>query len=494
MASSPATTQVQGALLALERGRFAELAELTALLATPGTGWAGVRALVLAELGRVDEAVALARPLVMSGCEALATMPHDEREVVAIMVGEVAVLAGDAELATAARILLTPLRGRFATLAHATLTLGPIDRVLGLLDLTTGDAEGAVEELRAAVALADQAPLWRARASLGLAGALRARDEPGDVTEAAAPARRTWPSSGLADPARGGSAWLAAPAPPRRRAACAGLIRRSTAPSRRGRRPSTSSRGRGSRGTAVLPRVERPPGMFSNGGRRVGWRAAGASGGIMGEQRRSIGRIGSARAHVPVGIVAIATLFVGALVLPPLTPAAAAGPCTVTWVGASGAWETAANWRDTSTSASRVPTDTDTVCIDDGVVGASVVVTATGAKGVAGLANREELRLSGLLTIGEGGDVDNSGVLVLTNSADVAGTDGGVPRARREHRDRADRRVGLAVGLRAHGRGGFAGLGRGRLGHDDRGQPGSLDLTDPDGDVRVARAERLGVL
>jgi hypothetical protein len=59
----------------------------------------------------------------------------------------------------------------------------------------------------------------------------------------------------------------------------------------------------------------------------------------MGEQRRSVGRIGSARARVPMGIVAIATLVAGALVLPPLSPAAAAGPCTVTWVGASGAWE-----------------------------------------------------------------------------------------------------------------------------------------------------------
>ena len=52
-------------------------------------------------------------------------------------------IAGDAELARCAASHLTGLGGRFAVIAHATVTLGPVDRMLGLLALTQGDAEAA---------------------------------------------------------------------------------------------------------------------------------------------------------------------------------------------------------------------------------------------------------------------------------------------------------------------------------------------------------------
>ena len=70
-------------------------------------------------------------------------------------------------------------RGRFAVVAHATVTLGPVDRLLGLLALTQGDVDTAVADLRAAVALAAQSPLWLARCQLALATALRTRDAAG---------------------------------------------------------------------------------------------------------------------------------------------------------------------------------------------------------------------------------------------------------------------------------------------------------------------------
>ena len=72
------------------------------------------------------------------------------------------------------------------------------------------------------------------------------------------------------------------------------------------------------------------------------------------------------------------------LVLPAATGSAVLGPCTIRWIGASGAWETAANWRDEGTAVSRVPVATDTVCIDDGNPLTSLVVTTSTGKTVAG--------------------------------------------------------------------------------------------------------------
>ena len=65
------------------------------------------------------------------------------------------------------------------------MTLGPVDRLLGLLALTQGDVDAAVADLRAAVDLAAQSPLWLARCQLALATALCARDAAGDAEEAA---------------------------------------------------------------------------------------------------------------------------------------------------------------------------------------------------------------------------------------------------------------------------------------------------------------------
>jgi hypothetical protein len=86
--------------------------------------------------------------------------------------------------------------------------------------------------------------------------------------------------------------------------------------------------------------------------------------------------------------VAAVMLFVAALlVVPAPPPAAAVGPCTISWVGGDGAWETATNWRDTATSATRLPVASDTVCIDDGNAQLSRIVTSTGFITVTGLDN-----------------------------------------------------------------------------------------------------------
>jgi hypothetical protein len=206
--SSPSTTRSQRGLLALERGQFAALGQLAAALADGSPAWQAVVALCLAETGELTAAVERARDLVEVGVDGTGELSEDEWGIATMLVAEVAAEAGDADLARWATAGLADRRGRFAVVAHATITLGPADRLLGLLALTVGDVDCAVAHLRHAVALAAQAPLWQARSELGLALALRARCGPGDAMEAAeliAGVR----ASAVADPSRGGSAWLA---------------------------------------------------------------------------------------------------------------------------------------------------------------------------------------------------------------------------------------------------------------------------------------------
>jgi hypothetical protein len=109
----------------------------------------------------------------------------------------------------------------------------------------------------------------------------------------------------------------------------------------------------------------------------------------------------------------------------PLVPTVAApvvsalGPCTIEWIGADGAWETAANWSDTASSANRVPVAADIVCIDDADTETSLVVTANSGKTVAGLSNAEDLRI-GSITVSAGGEVLNSGALTQGNFGSVS--------------------------------------------------------------------------
>jgi hypothetical protein len=207
--SSATTVQSQRGLLALERAQFDALTVVASALAPDSTAWRALHALALAETGRTVEARFVARAaLAFETGEGGGELTEDERGIAAVLAAEVAVLAADVDLARCTRTRLFEKRGRFAVVAHATVTLGPVDRLLGLLALVDGDAETAVTELRRAVALAEQAPLWRTRSELGLAIALRARGGPGDACEAARLLDGVR-SSSVADPARGGSAWLA---------------------------------------------------------------------------------------------------------------------------------------------------------------------------------------------------------------------------------------------------------------------------------------------
>ncbi len=76
-------------------------------------------------------------------------------------------------------------------------------------------------------------------------------------------------------------------------------------------------------------------------------------------------------------IAAVIGVILSMLVVPAATGSAALGPCTIRWIGASGAWETAANWREEGSAVNRVPVATDTVCIDDGNPLTSLVVTTS---------------------------------------------------------------------------------------------------------------------
>ena len=178
------TAGAQRGLLALEEGQFETLAQLAAAAADSGA-WRAVQAIAEAEAGRVAEAVALARHVLADLGDGDAEVRRDDRLIASALTAEVAVLAGDAELARATAAHLEIGRGRFAVVAHATVTLGPVDRLLGLLALAQGDVDTAVADLRAAVELAAQSPLWLARCQLALATALRTRDAAGDAQEAA---------------------------------------------------------------------------------------------------------------------------------------------------------------------------------------------------------------------------------------------------------------------------------------------------------------------
>lgn len=206
--SSAGTTRSQRGLLALERAQFTELECVARSTAPASPSWQAVLALSLAETGRLGEAADVATSAVELATAAGGELTEDDRDVAAILAAEVAALAGDAALAARAASRLEPRRGRFAVVAHATITLGPVDRLLGLLALCAGDADSAVTYLRDAVALAGQAPLWQARSEVGLARALRARAGPGDDVEACALLTAVHESA-VASPARGGSAWLA---------------------------------------------------------------------------------------------------------------------------------------------------------------------------------------------------------------------------------------------------------------------------------------------
>ena len=201
------TAGAQRALLALERGQFEAVAMLAAAAADSGA-WRAVQAIALAESGRVPEAVELTRQVLCALGDGDGELRGDDRLVAAFLAAEVAVLAGDADLARSAAPHLEFGRGRFAVLAHGTVTLGPVDRLLGLLALTQGDIDTAVADLRAAVALAVQAPLWLARSQLALATALSARGAPGDAAEAT----RLFDSARLSASSAQtrGSAWLEA--------------------------------------------------------------------------------------------------------------------------------------------------------------------------------------------------------------------------------------------------------------------------------------------
>jgi hypothetical protein len=178
------TTGAQRGLLALERGQFELVAALSAA-AGDGAGWRAVQAVAIAEIGRVPEAVGLARRVLGVLGDDDAELSDDDRLIAALLAGEVAVIAGDPGLARCAASHLTGARGRFAVSAHATVTLGPVDLMLGRLALVQGDVEAAITSLRDAVALARQAPLWLARCQLALAVALRDRGADADVVEAA---------------------------------------------------------------------------------------------------------------------------------------------------------------------------------------------------------------------------------------------------------------------------------------------------------------------
>ncbi|MGK2948517.1 MAG: BTAD domain-containing putative transcriptional regulator [Acidimicrobiales bacterium] len=201
--SASNTTNTQRMLFLLEVG-LGDLA-VRALADRAGfRSWQATLALLHAEAGRHDEArgwldVFAANP---------AAGPQPDGVPIAMLAGEAAWLSGWDGDTTSLVDIMRSQQGRVSGVSHATITLGPVDRALGLVALADGRTDEAVDLLRSAVVAAGSAPLWADRSSVGLAHALAVRSAPGDQTEAAALLDATADAPWQA--ADGGSAWFRA--------------------------------------------------------------------------------------------------------------------------------------------------------------------------------------------------------------------------------------------------------------------------------------------
>lgn len=147
--------------------------------------WRCGLALVLAELGREDEA---RRELEHLAANDFDDIPRDALWLVAMsLLAELCALLDDQPRARRLYELLAPYEGRNVVSMGAAY-LGPVARFLGLLAMTTGEAERAIGHLETARSAAERmgARPTIVLTALDAAEVLARRDAPGDATRAAA--------------------------------------------------------------------------------------------------------------------------------------------------------------------------------------------------------------------------------------------------------------------------------------------------------------------
>jgi hypothetical protein len=157
-------------------------------------GWRCALALVLAELGRTDEA---RKELDQLAADDFATLPRDATWLFAAsMLAELCALLGDRSRARRLYELLAPFEGRNA-IALGMAYLGPVARHLGLLAMTIGEDEralGHLETARSAAVRMDARPT-AVLAALDAADVLVRRGAPGDAERAKALVERVAPEA-----------------------------------------------------------------------------------------------------------------------------------------------------------------------------------------------------------------------------------------------------------------------------------------------------------
>jgi tetratricopeptide (TPR) repeat protein len=173
--------------LALDRGGLEELLDtLTALGADPGgygRGFSEIFAMVLCEVGRLEEARAAIAPFTdvtqnpddWTWCWIMAAAAHVRADL------------GDTEACAALAAVLEPYRGRWVTPGSGTGSFGIVDLSLARALATTGDVNGARDAFAAAVAghEALRTPAWLARALAHQAAFLATTGDPADAAVAA---------------------------------------------------------------------------------------------------------------------------------------------------------------------------------------------------------------------------------------------------------------------------------------------------------------------
>jgi class 3 adenylate cyclase len=165
-----------------EQGRAADLEVATrrAVDEQPRLpAWRTGLAQALADQGKLDEAAEQVEWIAHAGFSSVA----DDVLFAYTLAGvsEVVALLGDADLARVLARRLAPFSGAAVILAAAAFH-GAVDRILGLLDTTMGAHDDAIAHHEAAIRFHERlgANPWLARSRYDLAGALLARDAPGD--------------------------------------------------------------------------------------------------------------------------------------------------------------------------------------------------------------------------------------------------------------------------------------------------------------------------
>jgi tetratricopeptide (TPR) repeat protein len=150
-------------LIRREQGRLAELVpalQAAVRLNAPAPLWGPGLAALYAELGRIDDARREFEAVVSAG---IPRFPADgSRELCLGLLAEVCAALGDAQRASWLLEELRPCQGRFLVFLASAVSLGPTDRLLGMLASTAGRPHEAEQWHRTGLEFARNldSPLW----------------------------------------------------------------------------------------------------------------------------------------------------------------------------------------------------------------------------------------------------------------------------------------------------------------------------------------------